>query len=342
MSIDAQDKLIPVIKRPDGKAIKSRGTPLTCIADILQWEDELRVDLFGKKRDAGTRLNELWFRGTPSVHYSLAPGIYRDTFTDWAERVDDEWLFGALPALKDKRNITPDEKRLVREHKRLNLERDMMLTFERECGTLMQYTFEQELYFLARHHGMPSRLLDWSSNPLVALFMCVFPEPKRPPRDEAVKPKMKERPEPDGAIYAMNPEELNPAPDDYIFHQHDQKVRMSIEVVTKWIDPYTESSADEQQLPSSILPIRPHTLAGRIERQQSRFTLHCYGAGPQSNDTLQARYIPKHCKEQIRGQLERIGITEFSVYHTLDRLASDIVDRFSGSRLHALKRAKGP
>jgi len=38
--------------------------------------------------------------------------------------------------------------------------------------------------------------------------------------------------------------------------------------------------------------------------------------------------VPNACKEQIRGQLERIGINEFSVYHTLDRLASDVTIGF--------------
>lgn len=161
---------------------------------------------------------------------------------------------------------------------------------------------------------MPSRLLDWSVSPLIALFMCVFPEPRGPSRGRNTQEKPREE---DGVLYAMDPKELDPP--GYICHQHDPMVEKAIEAVTMWKRPGKPA----------ILPIRPHTLAGRIDRQSSRFTLHCHGAKPQRNQTLRSRRVPIDCKERIRRQLERIGVNEFSVYYTLDRLASDISDRFS-------------
>jgi hypothetical protein len=61
------------------------------------------------------------------------------------------------------------------------------------------------------------------------------------------------------------------------------------------------------------------------------FTLHSHGAKPQKNSTLRSRRVSKSCKGRIRGQLERIGINEFSVYYTLDRLVSDSSTDFLNS-----------
>jgi len=296
------EQRIPIIYDPHDRSKRPKHEelePFESVADVLKWEEELRKELF-QEAGSGDRLNEIWFRGTRK-HFPLVPGIYRSEITNLVDDPNRDWIFGCE---------TPQDEASKLELKRLNFERDMILTFERESGPLLKYRSEQELYFLARHYGMPSRLLDWSISPMIALFMCVFQESKVPQRGEA---------ETDGILYAMNPEMLDPP--GYICHQHDPLVREAIEVVTRW--------DDQGDRTPGILPIRPHTLAARIDRQMSRFTLHCYGAGPQKNSSLRSRRVSKECKQRIRGQLERIGINQFTVYYTLDRLVSETIDRFS-------------
>lgn len=88
---------------------------------------------------------QVWFRGVKDVTtHKLVPSIGRE-----------HWFAG--------RQITFDrdgEERLLRRFRR----------FARQYeGRVLD---EWETLFLARHHGLPVRLMDWTANPLVALYMA--------------------------------------------------------------------------------------------------------------------------------------------------------------------------
>lgn len=92
------------------------------------------------------------------------------------------------------------------EFNRRDIERFILKTFKERSVTYLQYSpgNDWEWLALAQHHGLPTRLLDWTRNPLVALYFAV-----RKPQDS------------DCAVYVIREETLIGGPDEW-----DQPIEM--------------------------------------------------------------------------------------------------------------------
>ena len=99
--------------------------------------------------------NSVWFRGQPSYEHKLIPSIFRQGIN-----------FG----------INFDEQRMFDEFKRRYPDQSNSHKSSYEWLTLMQ------------HYGLPTRLLDWSSNLLVGLYFCCINEIEK-----------------DGSLYVFDP-----------------------------------------------------------------------------------------------------------------------------------------
>ena len=52
-------------------------------------------------------------------------------------------------------------------------EKELFRMFKRRAHSFMKLTTDWDWLILAQHHGLPTRLLDWTENPMVAAFFAV-------------------------------------------------------------------------------------------------------------------------------------------------------------------------
>jgi hypothetical protein len=271
---------IPVIRTP---------TPIETVDHLAKFIEVSGI-WHSKYSQPGTgMLSHLWYRGVNQHFDSQAPGVYRPDFTKRAEK------FTSKEDLEDKR---------------LRLEREMISTFRVAGATFLSRYDLTEIYFSAQHYGMPTRLLDWSTNPLAALFFaCDGAEG----HDGYVYAMDARKVIPDGALqFKGSKERLWPSVYTMRFPAVDSAVRLAF-----WESP----KADRKPY---VLPVRPDVVPGRIGQQSSCFTFHMHRADPVDNPTLITIKIKALQKSVVRDELHRVNINQFTTYYELDHLSKEI------------------
>lgn len=153
---------------------------------------------------------------------------------------------------------------------------------------------EWEWLALAQHHGLPTRLLDWTSNPLIALYFAV--------EDDSSKTD---------AVVCL-----------YI----DDKRPIAIDKLRTQQESTTNEYSDPLNLPLGQEAIRfiPAHLNQRIIAQNGLFTVHSTPTQPFSSNQIFKLVIPNKVRAELKRQLCEYGIHEGSVYPGLDGLSRQI------------------
>jgi hypothetical protein len=196
--------------------------------------------------------------------------------------------------------------------------------------------------FLAQHYGLPTRLLDWTESPLIALYFAVE------------DPEEKE----DGCIWALRPGGLNAY---YAFRDnlaYRRALRMGIDPegmeienggiqdphrVRKYYlgdtglvqirDPMAVVLAQpafdpETRCEEAILAIDGREIDPRMLVQIGRFTLHTYETPiedlPNSASWLRRYIVPKEHKRKVQAQLAAMGIRQSNLFPDLTNLAAEL------------------
>ena len=260
---------------------------------------------------------ELWFRAEDESHYPtrLQPGLYRP-----------------------RQGIGP--RKSVQEL--LSLEYDLYEEFGRCAAQLSPSDAaaideEWDSYFLMQHHGVPTRLLDWTDGALICLHFAIRRKPLVPTTDSFV--------------YVLDPYWLIDLLDSHLdraramgrWKKYCRKRTLKDRDENDWDRLYLPFGPDDPGRPLENMPEipllwdSPH-LTRRIAAQRSRFLI--FGTDREFLTTVEGHpesrldsiRIDKSVIPRIRQELRAAGITESVVYPDLDGLGRELKQQWELER----------
>lgn len=236
----------------------------------------------------------IWFRGQPIADWPLVPSIGRN---------DD-----GSTALTIEQSL---EHRLAGRFKQNALQ----MVDERPVG-------EWEWLFLMRHHGLPSRLLDWSESPLTALYFAAQSE---------------EDPDKDGAIWVLWPRALNA-----LSNLTDPGIPSFLETEEALRNYHPDVISQGHPLGlNPVAGLAPRN-SPRMQAQLGVFSIHELTMTPidELQDTRgRVRHVGKYivpgsAKGTILEELADLGVTQLSLFPDLDSAASAARKAAHGGDIH--------
>ena len=235
---------------------------------------------------------DIIYRGVSDKEYALIPGIGRKLKGGWD-----------------------------REHT-IIFESEMLSEFSEKVASIENCNNYTELVVLAQHYGLPTRLLDWTWNPLVSLYFSI-----------------KGSPDKDAAVYIANIENITRAlaSFDYstIVYQGGspmaKKLNESEEfsklTIAESAYKYFESIQDGFN-GIKFIAMTPKAKTQRVISQDSIFIIHVNPFIPFDEHILEKIIIKKELKKPFTYLLNKLGFHDFSMFPGCDGLCSYLKNKY--------------
>ncbi len=196
-------------------------------------------------------------------------------------------------------------------------EREMALfkRFKQNALPLMERPPEKEWdwLFIMQHHGLPTRLLDWTESPLVALYFAVHnPDP-------AAAAKA-------AAVWALLPSRLN----EHSKLKSKHKADIPGFGDDEHLDQYLPTALDKQQMTLGPLAAIAPRNNPRLQVQQGVFTVSHLDLAPLEGDGavdfLWRYVIPPDAKQELREELKILNVSKLAIFPELANVSEHAKD----------------
>lgn len=153
-----------------------------------------------------------------------------------------------------------------------------------------------DIISMAQHHGLPTRLLDWTTNPLAALWFAVAQSP-------IVKQNNIEQ---EGVVWAYQP-----CKSDYYYNKENNDISpFNIKKINYFYPNHVSPRIKQQSAVFTIHPIMDNSNVCPLEKDIN-----------QKNKLYAFRIKPNPVFKNLRNELDVCGINSYSLFPDLDGLA---------------------